>query len=387
MDLELPSETRMLQETVRRFVRAELMPLETKALAREARGEPLTPPREELEPLYQRARALGLVGLDVPRELGGVEIGAVAKTVVTEEIARSIVPFAFPPDAPNLHMMLRTVTAEQRERYLMPYARGETVSAIAISEPDAGSDPARMKTRATRRDGGWVIEGRKLWISRVPESEFTIVMAVTEPGRGARGGITAFLVDRGTPGMTVVRSIMVLGGYRTYEVEFEDCRVADCQVLGEIGHGFGPMQQRLTIRRLEIGGWSIGLAERALEMMVGHAKSRVTFGQPLAERQTMQWWIADATAQIHAARLMVRDAAWRAERGEDVRTEASMVKVFATEMASEVVDHAVQAFGAMGLAKEMPLQIMYQLARAYRIMEGPSEVHRWVVARKRLAAA
>jgi alkylation response protein AidB-like acyl-CoA dehydrogenase len=115
-------------------------------------------------------------------------------------------------------------------------------------------------------------------------------------------------------------------------------------------------------------------------------KSRVTFGQPLAERQTVQWWIADAVARIHATRLMVREAAWRVERGEDVRTEASMIKVFATEMASEVVDHAVQAFGAMGLAKEMPLQIMYQLARAYRIMEGPSEVHRWVVARKRLQA-
>jgi alkylation response protein AidB-like acyl-CoA dehydrogenase len=387
MDFELPTETRLLQETVRRFVAEELMPLEPRALEREARGEPLTPPRDELEPLYARARELGLVGLDVPQELGGQEIGAVAKTVVTEEIARSIVPFAFPPDAPNLHMMMRTVNAAQRERYLLPYARGETVSAIAISEPDAGSDPARMRTRATRQGGGWVIDGRKLWISRVPEAEFTIVMAVTEPGKGARGGITAFLVDRGTPGMNVVRSIMVLGGYRTYEVELDGCRVADSQVLGEIGHGFGPMQHRLTVRRLEIGGWSIGLAERALSMMVEHAKARVTFGQPLAERQTIQWWIADATARIHAARLMVREAAWRVERGEDVRTEASMIKVFATEMASEVVDHAVQAFGAMGLAKEMPLQIMYQLARAYRIMEGPSEVHRWVVARKRLAAA
>jgi acyl-CoA dehydrogenase len=385
MDFDLTTETRLLQHMVRRFVNEELLPLEAAALAREARGEPLTPPRRELEPLYAKAKGLGLVGLDVPKELGGAEIGAVAKIVITEELARSIVPFAFPPDAPNLHMMLRTANEDQRRRYLLPYARGETISAIAISEPDAGSDPARMKTRAFREGGVWVIRGRKLWISRVPEAEFTIVMAVTDPDKGTRG-ITAFLVDRGTPGMSIERSIMVIGGYRTYEVVFDDCRVADSQVLGEIGQGFAPMQHRLTVRRLEMGAWSIGLAERALEMMVGHVKSRVTFGQPLAERQTVQWWIADAVARIHATRLMVREAAWRVERGEDVRTEASMIKVFATEMASEVVDHAVQAFGAMGLAKEMPLQIMYQLARAYRIMEGPSEVHRWVVARKRLQA-
>jgi acyl-CoA dehydrogenase len=387
MDFELPSETRLLRDMVRRFVEEELLPLEGGALAREARGEPLTPPRAELERLYAKANELGLVGLDVPKELGGAEIGAIAKIVITEEIARSVIPFAFPPDAPNLHMMLRTANEDQRQRYVLPYARGETVSAIAISEPDAGSDPSRMKTRALRDAGGWVIEGRKLWISRVPEAEFTIVMAVTEPGRGSRGGITAFIVDQGTPGMEVTRAMMVLGGYRTYEVVFDGCRVADAQVLGEVGQGFAPMQHRLTVRRLEMGAWSIGLAERALEMMVAHSKTRVTFGQPLAERQTVQWWIADATAKIHAARLMTHEAAWRVERGEDVRTEASMVKVFATEMASEVVDHAVQAFGAMGLVKEMPLQIMYQLARAYRIMEGPSEVHRWVVARKRLRAA
>jgi alkylation response protein AidB-like acyl-CoA dehydrogenase len=355
MDFELPSETRLLRDMVRRFVEEELLPLEGGALAREARGEPLTPPRVELERLYAKAKNLGLVGLDVPKELGGAEIGAIAKIVITEEIARSIIPFAFPPDAPNLHMMLRTANEDQRQRYVLPYARGETVSAIAISEPDAGSDPSRMKTRALRNGGGWVIEGRKLWISRVPEAEFTIVMAVTEPGRGSRGGITAFIVDRGTPGMEVTRAMMVLGGYRTYEVLFDGCRVADAQVLGEVGQGFAPMQHRLTVRRLEMGAWSIGLAERALEMMVGHSKARVTFGQPLAERQTVQWWIADATAKIHAARLMTHEAAWRVERGEDVRTEASMVKVFATEMASEVVDHAVQAFGAMGLVKEMPL--------------------------------
>ena len=386
MDFELPESTRLLQSLVRRFVTEELLPIEARALERECKGGPLTPPRDEMTVLWAKAKEYGLAGLDVPAELGGAEIGDVAKTVVTEELSRSIVPFAFPPDSPNLHMMLKTVNAEQREQYLMPYARGETVSAIAISEPDAGADPARMKTRAVRERGGWTINGRKIWISRMRESEFTIVMAVTDPEKGTRGGITAFIVDQDNPGMIVAREIVMLAGYRTYEVVFEDCWVPESKVLGKIGDGFGPMQHRLTVRRLEMGSWSIGLAERALEMMIEHAKTRVTFGQALAERQTVQWWIADAAMQIRAARLLVREAAWRLEQGQDIRTDASMVKVFATEMASTVVDHALQVHGAMGLAKEMPLQIMFQLLRAYRIMEGPSEVHRWVVARKLLAA-
>jgi acyl-CoA dehydrogenase len=385
MDFELPETTRMLRDLVRRFVEEELMPIEPRALEREARGGPLTPPREEMTVLWDKARKVGLAGLDVPAALGGAEIGAIAKTVVTEELSRSIIPFAFPPDAPNLHMMLRTVNDEQRERYLMPYARGETVSAIAISEPGAGADPARMTTRAVRERGGWTIRGRKLWISRMRESEFTIVMAVTDPEKGSRGGVTAFLVDRDTPGMIVARENVLMAGYRTYEVVFDDCWVPDSKVLGKIGDGFGPMQHRLVVRRIEIAGWAIGLAVRALEMLIAHARTRVTFGQPLAERQTIQWWIADAEMQIRAARLLVLEAAWKVERGDDVRTEASLVKVHSTEMASTVVDHALQAHGAMGLSKEMPLQIMVQLLRAYRIMEGPSEVHRWVVARKLLA--
>lgn len=387
MDFEIPEETRMLRDLVRRFVERELLPLEPAVLEREARGEPLGLTTEELARLDARCRELGLWGLDVPGELGGAGVGTLAKTVVAEELSRTIVPFVVPPDSPNLHMLLATVNAAQREGYLLPYARGETISAIAISEPGAGSDPAAMTTRAERDGDGWVIHGRKIWISRATEADFTIVMAVTDPARRARGGITAFLVDRGTPGMIVGRTIRILGGFRTYEVVFDGCRVPASQVLGEVGHGFGPMQLRLTVRRLEMAAWSVGLAERALAMMIAHAKQRVTFGQPLAERQTIQWWIADAAAHIHATRLMIHEAAWRAERGDDIRTEASMAKVYANEMASEVVDHALQTFGAMGLAKEMPLQIMYQLVRAYRIIEGPSEVHRWVVARKLLRDA
>jgi acyl-CoA dehydrogenase len=384
MDFDLPEDTRMLRDLVRRFVQQELLPLEPRVLEREARGELLGLRPDELAPLRTKCRDVGLWALDVPAELGGANVGTLAKTVVAEELLRTVVPFVFPPDSPNLRMLLHTVSAEQKEKYLLPYARGETISAIAISEPGAGSDPAAMTTRAERDGDNWILNGRKIWISRAAEADFTIVMALTDPSKRAHGGITAFLVDRGTPGMVVGQPTAILGGFRTYEVSFDDCRLPASHILGELGRGFGPMQLRLTVRRLEIAAWSIGLAERALAMMVEHAKHRVTFGQPLAERQAVQWWIADAAAHIHAARLLVREAAWRADRGEDIRTEASMAKVYASEMASEVIDHALQTHGAMGLAKEVPLQMMYQLVRAYRVFEGPSEVHRWIVARRLL---
>ena len=214
-----------------------------------------------------------------------------------------------------------------------------------------------MKTKAVKDGDHWVINGRKIWISRIAKADFTIVMAVTDSDLGARGGITAFLVDKGTPGLVVARAIPMLAGQRTYEVVFEDCRVHESQVLGRIGAGFAPMQLRLTVRRLQMGSWCIGMAQRALDMLVEHANQRVTFGQKLADRQAIQWWIADAATKLHACRLMVMDAAVKQDEGRDVRMEASMIKVFATEMATEVIDHAQQAFGAMGVTQELPLAV------------------------------
>lgn len=384
MDFELDDEYRMLEETVRRFVDTELMPLEPAVLAREARGEACALTDQELEPLNAKCRELGLWGLDAPEETGGANLPALALVGVNEALGRTAVPFTFPPDSPNLHMLLATASAEQREKYLEPYARGEMVSAIAISEPGAGADPAGMRTRALADGDHWVLNGRKIWISRVKHAAFTIVMAVTDPEKGSRGGISAFIVEHGTPGFEVAREIPIIGGNRTYEVVFEDCRIPRSQLLGEEGQGFAPMQLRLTVRRLQMGAWCIGMAERALAMLIEQANQRETFGALLADRQAVQWWVAEAATKIHACRLMVQHAAWKRDRGEDVRTEASMIKVFATEMATEVLDNAMQAYGAMGMTKELPLQLMAQQVRAMRIYEGPSEVHRWVVARRLL---
>jgi alkylation response protein AidB-like acyl-CoA dehydrogenase len=384
MHFQLSDEHRMIKELVEKFVKDELLPLEARVMAREAAGGAYNLGPEDSSALDAKARALGLWGLDAPADVGGSDLSSEAMIGVYEALGRTITPYSFPPDTPNLRMLKLTASPEQQATYLAPYAKGELRSAIAISEPGAGADPAGMTTRAERDGEDWVLNGRKIWISGAATADFTIVMAVTDKAKGQRGGMSAFIVDRNTPGFNVQKRIPMIGGASTYEIVLEDCRLPANKLLGKEGHGFGAMQARLSSRRLQMGAWCCGIAQRALDMMVEYAPQRSTFGIPLSDRQTVQWWVADAATKIHATRLMTYDAAWKADQGQDVRQELSMIKVFATEMATEVVDHAMQCFGALGMTKEMPLQLMANRVRLMRIFEGPSEVHRWVVARKEL---
>jgi acyl-CoA dehydrogenase len=347
MTVEFAEDERMIIDLVGSFVENELMPLEKAVMEREAAGGALSLTEEEEAPLLAKCKELGLWAMDAPEEVDGAALPTTVMLAIQERLKRTVTPFIFPPDSPNLHMLMAVATPEQKEKYMEPYAQGEMKSCIAISEPGAGGDPAHMKTRAIREGDEWVINGRKIWVSNVPKSDFIVLMAVTDPDKGARGGITAFIVDKGTPGFTIEREIPMLGGSRTYELIMDDLRLPDAQVLGEVGQGFAPMQKRLTVRRLEMGAMCVGMASRALEMMCEHTQQRETFGQKLSDRQAIQWWIADAATKIHATRLMVMDAGQKQDRGEDIRTAASMVKVFATEMATEVLDQAMQSFGAM----------------------------------------
>ncbi len=384
MDFELAEEHRMLKDLVTRFVDDELMPLEAKVLAREAAGKGLGLDAEDHKRLDARSKELGLWGLDAPEDIGGSDLPALAMVGVEEALGRTITPYTLPPDSPNLRMLMATVNDRQRVAYLEPYVRGETVSAIGISEPGAGGDPSGMITNAVRDGDDWVINGRKIWISRAEDADFTILMALTDREKRSRGGISAFLVDKGTPGFNVLRRIPMVGGAVTYEIALEDCRVEGWKLLGTEGNGFAPMQLRLGTRRIQMAAWSIGMAQRALDMIVEYAPQRVTFGVPLSERQAIQWWVADAATRIHAARLMTYDCAWKLDQGRDVRLEISMIKSYCTEMAWEVVDHAMQTYGAMGMTKELPLQLMASKLRTMRIYDGPTEVHKWVVARNLL---
>ncbi len=386
MNFDLDEDHRMLKDLVRRFVDDHLNPLEAGVLEREAAGGAAALTAEETLKVDAVSKEMGLWGLDAPEDVGGADLPHVAMVAVNEELGRSITNYTLPPDSPNLRMMMATVNEQQRAAYLAPYVAGETVSAIGISEPGAGADPSGMLTSAGRDGDDWVLNGRKIWISKADYADFTIVMAVTDKEKGGRGGMSAFLVDQDTPGFNVLRKIPMLGGQSTFEIALDDVRVPGWKLLGVEGQGFAPMQVRLGTRRCEMAAWSIGMAQRALEMMIEYAPQRKTFGVPLSERQTIQNWISDAHTRIHAARLMTYDCAWKMDQGRDVRTEISMIKAYATEMAWEVVDRAMQTFGAMGMTRELPLHMMASKIRTMRIYDGPTEVHQWVVARNLLGS-
>jgi len=391
MDFSFPEDVRMIREAVRRFTKDELIPIEPLVIRREAeRGmgdAPLVPPEVE-DRLQQRSRDVGLWGIDVPKDLGGQGLGALVKCIVMEELRYSIVPFTLPPDSPNLYFLKESCRGSQIERYLLPYSRGEKKSCLALSEAGAGSDAAGIKTRAERRNGKWVLNGDKMWISNARHADFMIVIAVSDPTKGTRGGMTAFLVDKGTEGVSVPSDFAMIGGpFHPYAVYFDNVVLDDDQVLGEVGWAFAPLQNRLGVRRMEIAGWCIGHAARCLDMMIAQANARSTFGAKLADRQAVQWWIADSFQELDMVRLLTYRLAWQLdqEQKDEKRTElrrgAATVKVQATEMVSRVIDRAVQLFGGMGLSKELPLEYMLRVVRVLRIVEGASEIHRFTIAR------
>ncbi len=385
LNFDLPEQVRMIRDVVRRFAENELRPHERTVLEREAeRGcsdRPLLPPESEGS-LRERARAIGLYGIDVPEEFGGQNLGALTKCVVIEQLKHSIVPFVAPPDSPNLHLLKLLCKGDQIDRYLLPYARGEKRACLALTEPGAGADAGGIQMPAVRRGGQWVLNGSKVFISNARAADFMIVIAVTDPAKGSAGGMTAFLVDKGTPGLSIPSVFPMIGEYCPYEVVFDNVTLDDRQVLGEVGNAFAPLQRRLGVRRMEIAARCLGLASRCIEMMIEQANGRSTFGRPLADRQTIQWWIADSYQELEMVRLLTYRLASRVDRGDpDLRTEASMAKVQSTEMITRVVDRAIQTFGGMGVSKELPLEYIYRAVRVYRIVEGPSEVHRWVIAR------
>jgi (R)-benzylsuccinyl-CoA dehydrogenase len=385
MDFTLPEELRMLRDTVARFVREELLPLERDVIKREAeRGltdAPLIDPDAEKE-LNRKAKEIGLYGIDVPEEYGGQNMGMLAKAVVIEELKTSIVPFVLPPDSPNLWMLRETCKGDQVQKYLLPYANGEKKSAIAISEPGAGSDPAGMKTRAEYKNGKWVLNGQKIWISGARKADFIIVMAVTDPEKGSRGGITAFLVDKGTKGLSIPSVFNTMGEHAPYAVFFDNVELSDDQVMGEVGKGFAPMQNRLGVRRMEIACRSLGYARRCMDYMLKQANERKTFGALLADRQQVQWWLADSWQEMEMVRWITWRLAWKMDQGgADWRREAAMVKLQGSEMIARVSDRAIQLLGGMGVSKDLPLEYIARACRVFRIFEGPSEVHRWFIAR------
>ena len=383
MDFNDTPEEAKFRSEVRAWLEANAKPKDP-SKARAGRSTKSEQERLERAREWQAKKAeAGYAAITWPKEYGGLGGSSIHSVIYSQEESHFDVPGGFYEIGLGMCIptMLAWATEEQKQRYVKPALYGEEIWCQLFSEPAAGSDVAGLRTKCERDGDDWIINGRKIWITRAAEADFTILMAITDPQKGAKGGMSAFLVDHDTPGFKPVRAIPMLGGEVTYEVELVDCRVPGWKLLGKEGDGFGPMQVRLGTRRMEMGAWCIGAAQRALNMMIEHAEQRSTFGQKLSERQSIQWWVADGAAKIHAARLMAYDCAWKLDQGKDVRTEISMLKVYATEMAQEIIDHAMQSFGAMGMTLEMPLQMLAGRVRNMRIYDGPSEVHRMVVAR------
>ncbi|SMO96587.1 acyl-CoA dehydrogenase family protein [Paracoccus laeviglucosivorans] len=377
IDFSLPEESRLLIDTVRRFVETEVQPLETEV------EETARVPADKLATVKSKAQSLGLFAMNMPEEVGGGGLSCVDHCLVEEELGKTsdaLIRRVFG----QVYPMLMACKGDQREKYLLPTVRGEKICAMAITEPGAGSDAASISTTARLDGDEWVINGTKHFISDGDIADYVIVMALTDKEKRARGGITLFLVDKGTPGFKVARTQPMMGhrGYGHAELAFEDCRIPADAVLGEVGGGFGLIMNSVQeIRLAHIGARAVGMATRALDLMRRYAADRQQFGKPIGDFQMVQKLIADSAIEIFGVKMMVLNTAWELDQGRDVRTKVSAVKIAASEMQGRVVDRAIQVFGGMGFTKEMPLERMYRDARVTRIYDGTSEIHRMLVAR------
>ena len=366
---------------------------EVRAAMRRFATERLEPIAEEIDRTGEVPRAAiaalrdqGYLGMRLPAEYGGGDFDLATYCLALEEFARSHRVFTIILDATSgltPIAIARAGTAEQKQKYVPGLAAGSMNASFALTEPEAGSDSAAIRTRAVRGDGGWVLNGRKQYISGAHRADVVLVIAVTDPARRARGGITAFLVDRGTPGFTVTRVDTTIGSeaIKLADLAFDDCFVPDAAVLGEVGAGFGIAMGSLTSGRLGVSCSCIGAADRLLEMSVAHAKARHTFGKPLAERQAIQWMLADSATELAATRALVYETLRQASAGAEPRVAGGMCKLYASEMVGRVADRAVQIHGGMGLVRGFPVERFYRDVRHYRVGEGASEIQRMLIAR------
>ena len=351
-----------------------------------------TDDQELIRSLQAKVKEAGLWAPHVPPEAGGSGKGFLAYALLNEEIGRStyaqLVFGCQAPDAGNAEILHMFGTPEQKDRWLFPLVAGEIRSFFSMTEPEvSGSDPTTLRTRAVRDGDEWVIDGHKWFSSGADGAAFGIVMAVTDPDAPAHSRASQIVVPADTPGVEVVRPIPVLGhagsGWSTHcEVWYRGVRVPVANTLGEPGDGFRIAQKRLGPGRIHhVMRW-LGQMQRAFELMCSYSLEREAFGSRLADKQTIQNWIADSAAGIHACRLMTLDAARKIDEGDEARVEVSVIKFFAAQVLHDVIDRAIQVHGARGLTDETPLAEMYANARAARIYDGPDEVHRMVVSRR-----
>ena len=383
MDFTFSEEMKMMQATMRKFVEKECLPVERELCYKNPDWVEL--PEEIHRDLVTKVKKAGLWALSVPEKYGGLELDPLTVCLLRVEQSKTTIGTAhynpFGGDPPGI---LYSCTEAQKEKYLLPVIRGEKRTAMGNTEPGAGSDAAAIATSAIKKGDKWILNGRKLFSTMADRADFVFITAVNDKEKKGNGGITMFMVDKGTPGFTVERQVEVIRPQYSTEISLDNVEVPESQVLGQVGYGFHLFQEWANHGRIMMAASCLGRCERAFKLALAHSKQRVTFGQPLSKRQAIQWMLVDSAIEMKQTWLMMLECAWKLTQKMDARNETAMLKLFATEMAFRVLDRAIQIHGGMGLTKELPLERWFREVRVMRIVEGASEIQRFVIARNLL---
>lgn len=381
MDFGLSDEQEMIVSTVRSFVEKEIYPHEAEV---ERTGE--VPP-DLAQEIKQKTLDLGFYACNFPEEAGGAGLGHLDFALVERELGRGSMALTHFFGRPQ--NILMACEGEQKEKYLHPAVKGERMDALAMTEPDAGSDVRGMKCFAQKDGGDWVINGTKHFISGADHADFFIVFIATgvdETPKGPKKRITCFLVDRGHPGFEVRDGYNSVShkGYKNCILSFDDCRLPESQVLGEVDGGFAVMNEWLYATRITVATMSVGRARRCFDLALNYAAEREQFGQPIGRFQGVSFQIADMITEIDAADWLTLASAWRLDQGLPANREIASAKLYASEMLARVTDQTLQIFGGMGLMDDFPIERFWRDARVERIWDGTSEIQRHIISRELL---
>jgi alkylation response protein AidB-like acyl-CoA dehydrogenase len=382
-DFTIPADIRDLRKRAKTFLDDKIIPNEPVLAQHDAQSDAL------MKDLQAQTKAMGMWAMFIGPEAGGTGKGFLPYAYVNEILGRSpYAPRAFgcaAPDTGNAEILHMFGTPEQKERFMKPLVAGEVRSCFSMTEPEvSGADPTGLRTRAIRDGDEWVINGHKWFTSGAIGASFAIVMCVTDPDAESHRRMSQIIVPADTPGFNIIRPVPVMGETdgAHCEIVYDNVRVPVTNTLGEAGDGFLISQKRLGPGRIHHCMRWLGQMQRAFEIMCTYALNRSAFGSTLAEKQTVQNWIADSAAEIQAARLLTMHAAQKIDSGDDARVEISLIKFFGAKVLHDVIDRAIQTHGARGVSGDTPLESMYRNARAARIYDGPDEVHRMVVSRR-----
>jgi alkylation response protein AidB-like acyl-CoA dehydrogenase len=376
MNFETNDEHRMIRKMVRDFAEKEIAPL----------AEEIDASDQFPHGLMRRLGELGILGMPFPEAYGGSDGDYFGLVIALEEVARVSGSLALILDAHTslcCEPIYHFGTEAQRQKFLIPLARGEKVGAFGLTEPQAGSDAGATLTRAVRDDDAWVINGQKVFTTNGSAADVFVITAKTDPDKGTRG-ISSFIIEKGTPGLRLGREEkkMGLNGTGTCALFFENCRIPAENLLGAENEGFKQFMITLDAGRIAIAAMALGLAQGAFERAVAYAKERVQFGRPIAQFQAIQWMVADMATDIESARLMLNKVAWMKEQGLRYTKEAAMLKLLATEVSERVCYKAVQILGGYGYIRDYAVERMYRDQRLCAIGEGTNEIQRLVIARQ-----